>query len=152
MPEHKLNIKQKLFCDLYTDSTNLDYCGNATKCYQEIYNITDYKTAQANSSRMLSNDIVKDYIATKNKSVTEILEQNRNKLIQKAIDMSVLDGNASVLNKLLDKIAPSLAENHNTNANESIDDKIKSLINNLANKADSSQKQLPEEEETHKTA
>ena len=145
-----LNIKQKLFCDLYTD-IDYEYYGNGTKCYQEVYNC-DYESARPLASGLLSNINIQEYINSKNKSVSEILSENANKLTEHALKLSLGltdKGNVSVLNKLLDKIAPSLAENHNTNANESIDDKIKSLINNLANKTDSKDNSnIPQDKES----
>ena len=149
MPE--LNIKQKLFADMYTDPES-EYFGNATQCYLQVYSDQDYNTAGVSAHELLKNPKVANYIDNKNKSVSEFLEQKSMELVLHAYKMSLGEsdkGNVSVLNKLLDKIAPSLAENHNTNANESIDDKIKSLINNLANKTDSKDNSnIPQDKES----
>lgn len=138
-----MNIKQKLFCDLYTD-INYENYGNATKCYQEVYNVESERVAETNASRLLSNAKIKSYIEDKSKSISEILEQNKVLLINHALNMSLGKtdrGNTAVLNKLIDKIAPTLNYNDNINQVETID----SLLNKMyeervkyVNKAESS--------------
>ena len=49
--------------------------------------------------------------------ITEILAENKEKLVNKAIELAEA-GEISVLNKLLDKILPTLSFNKNENKNE----------------------------------
>ena len=130
-----INPRQKLFCDLYKDSTNLDYFGNATKCYQLIYKVKDENNAAVNASNLLRNPKIIDYMENKNKSTIELLAENSNKLLKKALELAD-QGNTTILSKLLDKIAPTLQENHNTNAVETVDDYLNNLIKKYDNKAE----------------
>lgn len=132
-----MNIKQKLFCDLYTDPTNKEYFGNGTKCYQEIYNC-NYDTAKNNASVILAKDYIKDYMNNKNKSIVEILAENSQKIMEKAIN-EANKGNTAILNKLLDKIVPTLNANDNTNTELNVDDYLNNIVNKYVNKAERSQ-------------
>lgn len=123
----QLNAKQKLFCDLYKDTTNKEYYGIGSKCYQLVYNSKDLKVAEANSSRLLSNGKIKAYLEGKDKSIMQILAENSQMIIEKAINEAQL-GNTTILNKLLDKIVPTLIDNSNTNYSPD------ELLNNLYNK------------------
>ena len=52
----KLTEKQKAFCDYYIESLN------ATESYKKAYSCKKQSTAEVNSSRLLSNAKVKNYI------------------------------------------------------------------------------------------
>lgn len=65
----KLNTQHELFCQLYVNNGEL--FGNATMAYAMAYNInieskkgrkTNYRTAQVNGSRLLSNAMVKSRV------------------------------------------------------------------------------------------
>ena len=106
-----MNIKQKLFADLYSDPDH-EYYGNATKCYELVYGC-DYESARRLGSELLTKVDIKDYIKGKSLTIVQILEQNSTKLVNKAIELSTDKENTAVLNKLLDKLIPSLQENTN---------------------------------------
>lgn len=148
--EYGLNIRQKLFCDILDDPSNGELFGNQTKTYMQVYGETDENAAAANSSRLIRNDKIIAYRNRKLKSISEILEENSHKLIKKAFEMAS-DGNTAVLNKLLDKIAPSLAENNNTNTEFNADDYINSLSEKYVNKAENTTKLLQTEVKQAKT-
>lgn len=83
-----LTEKQRLFCIYYIENFN------ATKAYQKAYEV-DYKTANANGSRMLVNASVKKEIA---KLTNECLEEQEiesklinKKILQKYIDIAFSD-------------------------------------------------------------
>lgn len=61
-----LNIKQEEFCRKYVECG-----GNGTQAYKEVYQC-DEKTARTNSSRLLTNAYIKQYIE-------ELLEDARNR-------------------------------------------------------------------------
>ena len=134
-----LNIKQKLFADLYDDITNKELYGNATKCYKQVYNTKDEDIASANGARLLANDKIIAYRNSSKKSIYEIMAENSTNLLNKAIELAN-QGNTSVLNKLLDKIMPTVIENNNTNKNLSPDEMLRQItqnaLNNRVNKAD----------------
>ena len=136
--EYGLNIRQKLFVDLYLNTDDMEYCGNGTKCYQAIYDC-DYDTARANASDLLAKSNIKDYIESKQLSTNDILERNRNKLVEHALKLGygiANQGNTSVLNKLLDKIMPTVLESNNTNTNLSPDEMLRAITEKALNKSD----------------
>lgn len=53
--DDKLNLKQELFCKLY--ASDKEFFGNGFQAYMEAYDMQpkQWKTAQANASRLLSN-------------------------------------------------------------------------------------------------
>ena len=60
----KLNEKQKAFCDFYIE------LGNATEAYKKAYkSCKSDAVARANSSRLLTNDNIKNYIEEKMKQI-----------------------------------------------------------------------------------
>ena len=130
-----LNIKQKLFADLYDDVSNKDLYGNATKCYMQVYNIKDEKVAEAAGSRLLLNVKINDYRNSSKKSIYEIMAENSTNLLNKAIELAN-QGNTSVLNKLLDKIMPTVLEQHNTNSNLTPDEMLRQITEKALNKSD----------------
>lgn len=126
MPD--LTVKQKGFIDDYLGGTK-DLIGNATRCYMKWYKTNDPKIASANSSKLLRKDYVKDYMSSKSKSIVEILEENSNELLKIAIKQAKT-GNSVILNKLLDKIIPSLALNENVVQNLTADQLLDSVFHN----------------------
>ena len=82
--ELELTEKQRLFCVLYVKSFN------ATKAYQKAYECS-YETAAANSSRMLRNAKVRDYIVLlkSNKMNRELLSEED--IFQKYMDIAFAD-------------------------------------------------------------
>lgn len=144
MSEHKLNIKQKLFCDIYNDKTNQDYYGNASKCYMLVYNVKDIDVAYAASSRLLSDVKIKNYLEHKDKTIIELLAENSQNLIKKAFEQAE-KGNTTILAKLLDKIIPTLTDNTNTNNNLSADDILDKLYKDTVNIHDKTSQSPPTE-------
>ena len=61
----KLTEKQKAFCDYYIESLN------ATESYKRAYECKNGSTARANSSRMLTNANIKNYIDEKLKEIED---------------------------------------------------------------------------------
>lgn len=61
----------------------------------------------------------KGAVNKENKVIRDLLKENKDMLLQKALEMAEA-GNPVVLNKLLDKIVPTLNENH---------DKVEAEIN-----------------------
>ena len=129
-----LNIKQKLFADLYDDVSNKDLYGNATKCYMQVYNV-DEEQASANGARLIVNDKIKAYRNSSKKSIYDIMAENSTNLLNKAIELAN-QGNTSVLNKLLDKIMPTVLEQHNTNSNLTPDEMLRQITEKALNKSD----------------
>ena len=139
MNNYGLNIKQKLFADLYDDETNKELFGNGTKCYKQVYHIEDDNVAAVSSHELLRNPKIISYRNSNKKSIYEIMAENSTNLLNKAIELAN-QGNTSVLNKLLDKIMPTVLETNNTNKNLSPDEMLreitKNALNNRVNKAD----------------
>ena len=137
---NELNMRQKLFCDLYTDIDS-DIYGNATQCYLKAYSDQDYYTAGVSAHELLKNPKVKAYIDNKRETVSEYLANKSMNLIKHAweLSMGLTDkGNTAVLNKLLDKIAPTLNSNANTNTELNSDDYISNIVSNLLNSVNNS--------------
>lgn len=61
----KLTEKQKAFCDYYIESLN------ATESYKRSYRCKNDSTARSNSSRMLTNANIKNYIDEKLKEIED---------------------------------------------------------------------------------
>lgn len=61
----KLTEKQKAFCDYYIESLN------ATESYKRAYGCKNNSTARSNSSRMLTNANIKNYIDKKLKEIED---------------------------------------------------------------------------------
>ena len=61
----KLTEKQKAFCDYYIESLN------ATESYKRAYECKNDSTARSNSSRMLTNANIKNYIDEKLKEIED---------------------------------------------------------------------------------
>lgn len=55
--DKKLTLKQLAFCEYYI-SGDKELFGNGTLSYMEAYDVSNYKVAQAASSRLLSNVII----------------------------------------------------------------------------------------------
>ena len=62
----KLTEKQKAFCDYYIESLN------ATESYKRAYECKNDSTARTNSSRMLTNANIKNYIDEKLKEIEDL--------------------------------------------------------------------------------
>ena len=79
------------------------------------------------ASKLEDKPKIKQRIAELKKPQLDLLESNRNALLQKAIDEALKDdSNVSVLNKLLDKLVATKTENKTElNASESLMDLIK---------------------------
>ena len=149
---HGLTYKQQGFIDDYLQGSS-ELIGNATQCAMKWFDIKDIETASAIGYEYLRKPHIKAYMEGKTKSIQEILTENSTLLLNKALELAN-QGNTSVLNKLLDKIMPTVLETNNTNKNLSPDEMLreitKNALNNRVNKADSSKNTTTQEVKTAK--
>ena len=135
---HGLTYKQQGFIDDYLQGSS-ELIGNATQCAMKWFDIKDIETASAIGYEYLRKPHIKAYMEGKTKSIQEILTENSTLLLNKALELAN-QGNTSVLNKLLDKIMPTVIENNNTNKNLSPDEMLRQITQNALkqhdNKAD----------------
>lgn len=76
-----LSNKHKAFCDEYLANGM-----NATQAYKKIYKSTD-KVAEASSSRLLSNDKIKDYIREQQETTADKLQITKEELLRDLQDI-----------------------------------------------------------------
>jgi len=72
----KLTPKQQAFADMYVTT------GNATESYMKVYKCKNVKTAEANSSRTLRNDKVRQYVAQLKEDIKQETIWTIEKLVQ----------------------------------------------------------------------
>ena len=72
-----LSAKHKAFCDEYLANGM-----NATKAYKSVYKVTSDKVAEASSSRLLSNDKVKEYLQEEQEKTAKRLEIKKEDLLR----------------------------------------------------------------------
>jgi hypothetical protein len=103
-----------------------DYLGGKT--VKDIAKDYD-KNYQSLARKFRENQAFKKYMDSFAMKASTKLAQRSNSIVEKAIELAVIEGKTSVLNKLLDKILPSLTSNKNDNINNS--DNIDKLIDKL---------------------
>ena len=139
--EYKLSIKEEGFITDYLSSEDRDLLGNGTKCILKWYDIPKNEDGTDNENlagvmayNLLRKDKIKKHIEEYKTNSVDLLEQYRNKLIKHAFEMGLgiaKDGNAAVLNNLINKLLPTLNANENNNTNIDPDEYLTNLVNNL---------------------
>lgn len=85
--EENINIElteqEKAFCELYVNGCD-PYCGNASKCYEEIFNITS-NTAKGKAKKLLCQKHIQKYIEE-----IDSLGYNDNEFLKKRLTEKLL--------------------------------------------------------------
>jgi len=115
-----LSAKQEQFCQEYL----VDYNGTQAAIRAGY----SPKTAMEQASRLLSKVKISDRLAELRKPIIDILEANREKIIQVALnEVFKGDPNTTVLNKLLDKLAATKTDSKSEVTVKNIEDFLDEL-------------------------
>lgn len=106
-----INIKQDLFCFLYT--SDAECFGNATKSYAYAYDIEPNESCASNGSRLLRNDKVRARINTLLDALInpETVDRELIKLVMQNGDLGVKIAAIREYNKVKGRVAEKIDQN-----------------------------------------